>query len=150
MTAGIGAMEHFDTFLRGQHFTWFTDHKPLEKLGKVHTKMLNRAQEAMLTYDFENKYHKGSKMPADFLSRNAVSAISYNGVDLATKQQEDPKLKALRDILLHGQIPPTSSDKYQFVKMFQQSSFIDNDVLWKHLRPVGGPDHVVMYAPPSM
>ena len=42
MQAAILAMEHFDTHLRGRHFTLFTDHRPLEKLGKVHTKTLNR------------------------------------------------------------------------------------------------------------
>jgi hypothetical protein len=29
------------------------DHQPLEKLGKVHTKTLNRLQEVMNTYDFD-------------------------------------------------------------------------------------------------
>ena len=150
MAAGVWAMEHFDTFLRGRHFTWFTDHKPLEKLGKVHTKTLNRAQEAMLTYDFEIRYHKGSEMPADFLSRNAIESISYNDVDLAPKQQEDPKLRALRKFLLSGTIPDTHTDEYRFVKMFQAASFVDNDVLWRRFRQPGHPDRVVMYAPPSM
>ena len=57
----------------------FTDHQPLEKLGKVHTKTLNRLQEAMLTFDFEIVYKKGSEMPADFLSRNmVVDSISFD------------------------------------------------------------------------
>jgi hypothetical protein len=32
----IWAMEHFDTNLRGRHFTIFSDHKPLETSGKKH------------------------------------------------------------------------------------------------------------------
>ena len=52
MQAAIWAMEHFDTHLWGWHFTLYTDHRPLEKLGKVHTKTLNQLQEAMLTIDF--------------------------------------------------------------------------------------------------
>jgi len=40
------------------------DHQPLEKLGKVHTKMLNQLQEIMNTYDFDIIYKKGSEMPA--------------------------------------------------------------------------------------
>ena len=77
MQAAVWAMDHFDTYLKGRPFTLFTDHRPLEKLGKVHTKTLNRLQEAMLAYDFEITYKKGSEMPADFLSRNAINSISF-------------------------------------------------------------------------
>ncbi len=31
----------------------FTDHQPVDKQGKVHTKMLNQLQEAMQSYNFE-------------------------------------------------------------------------------------------------
>ena len=72
MQAAIWAMDHFSTYLIGRHFTLYTDHKPLEKLGKVHTRTFNQLQEIMNTYDFEIMYKKGSEMPADFLSRNAV------------------------------------------------------------------------------
>ena len=36
MDAAVWAMKHFETHL-GKHFVLFTDHKPLETLGKVHT-----------------------------------------------------------------------------------------------------------------
>jgi hypothetical protein len=69
MQAAIWGMDHFATYLRGRIFTLVNDHRPLEKLGKVHTKMLNRSQEVMNSYDFEIIYKKGSKMPADYLTR---------------------------------------------------------------------------------
>ena len=47
MQAALWGMDHYDTYLRGQPFILFTDHRPLEKLGKVHFKTLNRLQEAM-------------------------------------------------------------------------------------------------------
>ena len=79
MQAAIWAMEHFDTHLRGQHFMLLLDNRPLEKLGEVHTKTLNRLQEAMLTFDFEIVYKKGREMPVDFLSRNmVVDSISFD------------------------------------------------------------------------
>jgi aspartate aminotransferase-like enzyme len=53
---------------RTLHFTLITDHKPLEKLEKRHTRNANRLQEAMNTFDFEVVYKKGSEMPADFLT----------------------------------------------------------------------------------
>ena len=66
MQAAIFGMETFDVYLRGRKFLLFTDHKPLEKLGKVHSKTLNRLQQMMNSFDFEIIYKKGSEMPADF------------------------------------------------------------------------------------
>jgi hypothetical protein len=51
MQAAIFGMETFEVHLRGRHFKLFTDHKPLEKLGKVHTKTLNRLQQMMNLLD---------------------------------------------------------------------------------------------------
>jgi hypothetical protein len=38
MHAAVWGMEHFSHHLKGKQFLLFMDHKPLEKLGKVHTK----------------------------------------------------------------------------------------------------------------
>jgi hypothetical protein len=59
-------------------------------LGQVHTKTLNRLQEAMNTFDFDIIYKKGSEMPADYLSRNLVSAISWDSAELLQAQTADP------------------------------------------------------------
>jgi len=150
MQAAVWAMDHFDTFLKGRHFILYTDHKPLEKLGKVHTKTLNRLQEMMLQYDFEICYKKGSEMPADFLSRNAVSAIRLDDKDLKEEQKKDPKLQALYNFILKNDAPETSSAEYRFVKMFKDDSFVEGGVLWRRIRRFGEPDRVVLFAPPSM
>ena len=42
MQACIWAIQHFDVYLCDTHFYLFCDHKPLEKLSKVHTKTFNR------------------------------------------------------------------------------------------------------------
>jgi len=68
MQAAIFGMETFEVHLKGHHFKLFTDHKPLEKLGKVHTKTWNRLQQMMNLFSFDIIYKQGSKMPADFLS----------------------------------------------------------------------------------
>ncbi len=47
----------------------YTDQKPLEKMGHLHTKTMNRMQAAMLEHDFVIQYKKGKIMPADYLSR---------------------------------------------------------------------------------
>jgi hypothetical protein len=63
MQAAIWGMDHFTTYLRGRKFTLITDHRPLEKLGKVHTKTLNHLQEIMNTFDFDIVYKKVVKCP---------------------------------------------------------------------------------------
>ncbi len=68
MPAPVWGMEHFTHYLRGRHFSLYTDHKPLINLETVQTKALSQIQEAMLQYDFEIIYQKGSEMPVDFLS----------------------------------------------------------------------------------
>ncbi len=58
MQTAIWGMCHFSTYLRGWPFTLFTNHKPLEKMGKVHTKTLNHLLEVMQTYNFKIAYKR--------------------------------------------------------------------------------------------
>jgi hypothetical protein len=90
MQAAIWGMDQFMMYLQGRKFTLITDHRPLDKLGKVHTKTLNRLQEIMNTYYFDIVYKKGSEMTADYLSRNLVAAISWDAADLQQEQNADP------------------------------------------------------------
>ena len=146
MQAAIWAMDHFSTYLIGRHFTLYTDHKPLEKLGKVHTRTFNRLQEIMNTYDFEIMYKKGSEMPADFLSRNAVNTINLNNSDLAQKQQEDTFLAMLRNFLLH-KVLPTDENTARLVYHLSTDAFIENDVMWRRLKIRNEPGRVVILLP---
>jgi len=75
MHAAVWGIDHFYHHLRGRRFLLFTDHKPLEKLGSVHTRTLHRIQEAMMEFDFEIHFKKGEEMPADFLLRNVCSLM---------------------------------------------------------------------------
>ncbi len=47
----------------------YTDHKPLKKLGHLHSKALNRFQMALLQHYFIKHYNKGLDMQANYLSR---------------------------------------------------------------------------------
>ncbi len=78
----------------GATLLFFSNYKSLKKLGKVHTRTLNWLQEAMNSYDFEIIYKKGSKMPADFLSRNVIDSISWNNQQMQQEQTKDPIIKA--------------------------------------------------------
>ncbi len=149
MQAAIWGMEHFSTYLCGQKFTLYTDHRPLEKLGKVHTKTLNRLQEAMNTYDFEIIYKKGSELPADYLSRNLISAISWNSEDLLQAQTADPLIKALKSFLLNKELP--HDPKCQaLVKLFTNDCFIEDGLVLRRIKRQFEPSRVVLFLPATL
>jgi hypothetical protein len=50
---------------------------------------MNRLTEAFLKYNFMIKYKKGSEMPSDFLSRNAIDAMRIFSDDWKLKQEQD-------------------------------------------------------------
>jgi hypothetical protein len=132
MQAAIFGMETFEVHLKGRQFKLFTDHKPLEKLGKVHTKTLNRLQQMMNLFSFEIIYKKGEEMPADFLSRNAVDAISSDLNNFAQEQNKDEILKHIRLYLLN-RVLPDNNKIAQLVHKTAQDCFVLNGVVWKRL-----------------
>ena len=149
MQAALWGMDHFDTYLRGRHFTLFTDHVVLEKLGSVHTKTLNRLQEAMGRYDFEIIYKKGSEMPADYLSRNVVNVVSWDSAELAKAQDNDPMLKAMKRYLLHRELP-NDQKCLQVIRHFADDCFIENDVVWRRVKRRFEPSRVVIFLPADL
>ena len=149
MQAALWGMEHFSNYLRGRHFTLFTDHKPLEKLGKVHSKTLNRLQEAMNSYDFEICYKKGEEMPADFLSRNIVSAIGWSNEQMIKFQTDDPMIFNLKEFLLHRKLHPDPKCR-SVVRFLADDSFIEDDLVWKRVKRVNEPSRVVLYLPAQL
>ena len=149
MMSAVWAMGHFDTYLRGKHFTLFTDHRPLEKLGKVHTKTLNRLQEAMNEFDFEIKYKKGSEMPADFLSRNVLCEIDLFMPDLPNLQKQDAFCAAVINYLKNG-ILPIEKNKQTFVEKIAKECFIEKEILWRRLKRNDFPSRTVLVVPVSL
>lgn len=115
MAAAAWGMDFYNEYLKGKRFVLFTDHKPLEKLGHLHRKTLNRLQLAMLEYDFVIQYKQGINMPADFLSRNpfdeppAISNITQDldpfQPDLKNLQLQDQELLACTYYIKHGTFP---------------------------------------------
>ena len=69
-------------YLAGRHFVLFTDHKPLENLGKVHTRTFNRLQLAIIDIHFKITYKKGSKMPAHYLTRDHFDALHLDDLSI--------------------------------------------------------------------
>jgi hypothetical protein len=127
MQAAIFGLETFEVHLKGCQFKLFTDHKPLEKLGKVHTKTLNRLQQMMNVFSFEIIYKKGEEMPADFLSRNAVDAISSNLSNYAQKQNKDKFLRHLQLYLLN-RVLQENKTMAQLVYKMSSDCFVLNGI----------------------
>ena len=149
MNACVWGMEHFDNYLRGQPFTLFTDHKPLEKLGKVHTRTLNRLQEAMNIYNFDICYKKGSEMPADYLSRQAVDSISWDSNELLQAQNNDSLIAKIKNYILHRQIPSDNLAQTT-VRHYALDCFVENEIVWRRLKRAGEPNKVVIFLPQAL
>ncbi len=50
--SAVWGKDFFNEYLWGKQFILYMDHKPLEKLGPLHKKTLNRLQSALLEHDF--------------------------------------------------------------------------------------------------
>ncbi len=74
MQAAIFDIEHFGIHLKGRHFTFITDHKPLEKFGKCTSVTLNQLLEIMNGFNSKMVCIKGKDISTDFLSLKAVEA----------------------------------------------------------------------------
>jgi hypothetical protein len=87
----------------------------------------------MNTFDFEIIYKKGSEMPADYLSRNLISAISWNSEELLQAQAADPLIKALKGFLLNQELPRDSKCQ-ALVKLFANDCFIEDGLVWCRIK----------------
>jgi len=147
--ACIWGIEHFSTYLIGRPFVLFTDHKPLEKLGVVHTKTLNRLQQLMLKYNFETVHKKGSEMPADFLSRNVVNSIEISEQNFREEQLKDPAIQAIVKFILNGEVPVGEGDQ-RVVRFMANDCFVEDGILWRRMKRQFEPSRVVLYTPKTM
>ena len=141
MQAAVWGMDFYATYLRGKRFVLYTDHKPLEKLGHLHKKTLNRLQIAMNEFDFEIKYKKGVTMPADYLSRNVIAALNDATVsidpftpDLHALQAKDPDLVKIQYFLKNRKWPlNTTKSEIRRLLPITTSYVNENNTIWVRL-----------------
>ena len=133
MSAIVFAIQHWHTYLYGRFFYVYCDHKPIEKLGTVHKKTMNRLQELMLEYNFELKYNPGANNgPADALSRNPISSLGTD-VDIPLAQSEDPFCEAMCIFLMTGKKPVDPSLRQLVLRNSTNCSLADNGTLLYNL-----------------
>jgi RNase H-like domain found in reverse transcriptase len=100
MASAVWEMDIFNEYLKGKQFIHFTDHKPHEKMGDLHTKTMNRLQTALLEHNLIIRYKKGAITLAYYLSRLPSSntnvlvtkAIDPFQADLIDLQRSDKQV----------------------------------------------------------
>ena len=128
MQAACWGIETFSVYLVGRRFTLFTDHRPLESMGTIHKRTLNRLQQTLLEFDFEVKYKKGEEnVVADALSRNPVMTVkedtgafekspaevlSDESGTLVQAQDADELCRDLKTYIASGVLPEDKSQTY--------------------------------------
>jgi hypothetical protein len=147
MAAAVWGIEHFDVYLSGKQFTLVTDHRPLEHLGSVHTKMLNRLQHLMLEYNFTIEDRVGEdNAVADYLSRNATTTdtasvqeqVSTLNILFPEAEMDQSKDELMADIIRYmktGNAPEKAQTQYKDrIKRLAHNSFLDEEnSLWYRL-----------------
>ena len=138
MLAATWAIQHFQVYLRGRHFFLHSDHKPLEKLGSVHTKTLNRLQLLMNEFDFTICHIPGIVMPSDYLSRHSICALDpYESNEFATtlksSQDLDPFISALKSFVCQKSVP-NNTDQAKVLRQLAPSVLVQNDIVYKQVK----------------
>jgi len=70
--AAVWGMEVFKEYLRGKQFILFTDHKPLEKLGHLHTKKTKSFANCSTRAQFHCSVQKGYKYASRLFVQTSI------------------------------------------------------------------------------
>ncbi len=140
--AAVWGMDHFNEGLKGTKFILYTDHKPLEKLGHLHSKTMKRFQTALLEHDFIIQYKKGSDMQADYLSRlpattsePIIAAFDPFQTDLAELQRKEPFAQNILYFGKYNQWPPhlSTMEANSHAELLQKMFHDKEGILWVRL-----------------
>lgn len=162
MAAAVWGIEHFDTYLIGRRFRLQTDHRPVEKVSKVHSKTLNRLQQLLLQHNFKVEYNPGAENSvADYLSRNAAEigemklrretpakSIATNR-QIARMQREEERTGAIIKYLEAAELPENPRMAMWVKQMADENCFLDDRVLW-YKKKTATREVPIMWAPTKL
>jgi len=140
--AAVWGMDHFNEYLKGKKFILYTDHEPLEKLGHLYSKTMNRFKTALLEHDFIIQYKKGFDMPDNYLSRlpattsePIIAAFDPFQTNLAELQREEPFTQNILYYGKHNQwLPHLPNTEANYHADLLKKIFHDKEgILWVRL-----------------
>jgi hypothetical protein len=111
--------------------------------------MLNRLQTALLEHDFVIQYKKGSKMPADYLSRNNSQLFRLLfQANLYELQMQDEILQGIQMFWNTNQWPQTipKQDRAYYTVVIKKQFQDKNKVVWVRLSDFNYP-RTALYLP---
>ena len=133
----VEALEHFHAYCCANHTQVFSDHKPIEGASRKSQQAMTKLCELQNTYDITITYRKGvDNKPADCLSRQTTAAAraqrpdelpSMEEKDLASKQEKDPLVKAIRAFLSSGKVDKKDSG---IIRAIGPHCFEADGLLW--------------------
>lgn len=153
------AIDYYHNNLLSKPFTVYTDHKPAEKLSKVHTKTFHRLQEQQMLYEFDVKWFPGIKQPADFCSRthvNVIDQVSGPILDVDWEafkkaQQEDRDCQIMRKNLATGEHPKEDTVYWKKMMTYLKPKLVDkNGILMRWMENEGKIPKLVAIAPANL
>ena len=150
----VWAIDYWSYYLIGQRFTVRSDHRPLETLGSVHKKTLDRLTEQMLEYDFAIEYKEGKlNVVADALSRNAVIcslwAADEDEHSIEVAQREDDETTMIREYLLNKKLPEDTKDRDR-TKGIAQHCSMEAGLVWHTPTRKGFRNKKLLFVPKIM
>ncbi len=151
-------IDHWSVFLKGVHFTLFTDHKPLEALSHLHKKTLNRLQQQQSEFDFTIRHRPGkTNTVADALSRYPVrsskqevatiQALGLTTNQIRKLQSEDTFCRDVHHFRQDGTLPANSKDRSFLDRVNPQISQESDGLLYYNVLDAAGEDSKVMVLP---
>ncbi len=156
MAAAVWAIDYFDVYLKGQKFTLITDHKPVEAVSKTHTKTLHRLQEQMNMYDMSVEYRPGKENGGpDALSRNPVSMINRELIEPVVDtearklQKSDQQIQKWYKFIRDGD-KSFSKEEAKQLSRETLDMFIEDEAVWRIVRPRGMRARVTLVAPEAV
>lgn len=152
MAAACWAIDHFHVYLYGRKFTLLTDHRPVEKMSRLHQKTLNRLQQQMLQYNFVVVYRPGSENEAaDALSRNPVDSITQavSRDDLIAMQRQDPLIGGIIAYLEEKFLPVNKQEAKQIIQ-YAAHCYIKDKILHFLLQRRQHENKMLLFVPPNL
>ena len=88
-------------------------------------------------------------MPSDYLSRNAIDSINFEGQDIIEAQENDSLIGPIKRYLLNRELP-TDIKTQNYIRHYALDCFIENDILWRRITHLKELNRIVLFLPQNL